>query len=153
MVVLRPYRDGDEAAALGIWWDSWHSIRPGLRYRHPLSDWRARWVGEIVPTQAIVVADDGGVVVGFAAALLPARERTQIFVAPGRQRQGIGRLLLAWAQEQMPGGVSLPTLVEHVSSRAFYRRQGLVEGDTRTNPVNGLPIVEYHWTPTANRPP
>jgi len=60
--------------------------------------------------------------------------------------------LLAWAQEQMPAGFSLHTLVENVSSRAFYRRQGLVEGDTRTNPVNGLPIVEYHWTPPANRP-
>ena len=151
-IILRPYRDSDESAALAIWWDSWHSIRPGLRHPQPLADWRTRWVGEIVPAQAIVVADDEGLVVGFAAADLQAHELTQIFVTPDRKRQGIGRLLLAWAQEQMPAGFSLHTLVENTPSRAFYRRQGLQEGDTRTNPVNGMPIVEYHWTPHANRP-
>jgi putative acetyltransferase len=151
-IILRPYRDSDEDAALAIWWDSWHSIRPGLRHPRPLADWRTRWVGEIVRAQAIVVADDLGSVVGFAAADLKARELTQIFVTPDRKRQGIGRRLLAWAQEQMPAGFSLHTLVENASSRAFYRRQGLREGATRTNPVNGMPIVEYHWTPHANRP-
>ena len=43
---LRPYRDGDEATAPAIWWDSCHSIRPGRL----------------------------------------ARELTQIFVTPRRQR-------------------------------------------------------------------
>src|SRR5262249_17450705 len=75
-IVLRLYRDTDEEAALAIWWDSWHSIRPGLRHPRPFADWRARWVGEIVPEQSIVVADDDGLVVGFAAAHLPARELT-----------------------------------------------------------------------------
>jgi len=46
MVILRPYRDGDEATAPAIWWDSCHSIRPGRL----------------------------------------ARELTQIFVTPRRQR-------------------------------------------------------------------
>jgi putative acetyltransferase len=151
-IILRPYRDSDEDAALAIWWDSWHSIRPGLRHPRPLADWRTRWVGEIVPAQAIVVADEEGFVVGFAAADLQAHELTQIFVTPDRKRQGIGRLLLAWAQEQMPAGFSLHTLVENTASRAFYQRHGLQEGNTRTSPVNGMPIVEYHWTPHANRP-
>jgi GNAT superfamily N-acetyltransferase len=151
-IILRPYRDSDEDTALAIWWESWHSIRSGLQHPRPLADWRTRWVGEIVPAQAIVVAEDRGIVVGFAAADLKARELTQIFVTPDRKRQGIGRRLLAWAQEQMPAGFSLHTLVENTPSRAFYQRHGLREGDTGTNPVNGMSIVEYHWTPHANRP-
>ena len=107
MIRLRPYRDEDRDAVLAIWWDSWHSIRPGLRHPQAFADWRMRWVNDIVPAQAIVVADDEGTVLGFAAAHVEARELTQIFVAPRRTRQGIGHRLLAWAQERMAAGFSL----------------------------------------------
>jgi len=147
MLALRPYRDDDRDVVVQLWWDSWHSIRPGLRHPRGLDDLRARWSSEVVPRQRIVVAVDDGAVVGFAAADLNGRELTQIFITPARKRQGIGQRLFAWAQELMPDGFVLHTLVENVGSRAFYERHGLVAGDTRINPANGMAVVEYRWTP------
>jgi putative acetyltransferase len=153
MVTLRPYRAGDQETVVTLWWDSWHSIRHGLRHPHPLSDWRTRWATEIVPQQAIVVAEDDGIVVGFAAADLSARMLTQIFIEPNRRRHGVGRQLLTWAQESMPEGFRLQTLEENVASRAFYERHGLAAGGTRINPVNGMSTIEYCWTPSQGGNP
>jgi putative acetyltransferase len=148
MITLRPYRSEDQDAVVALWWESWHSIRQGLRHPQPLAHWAARWANEIVPRQQdVVVADDDGAVVGFAAADVPARVLTQIFIAPARKRQGIGRRLLAWAQRSMPDGFVLHTLVDNVASRAFYERHALVAGDTRINPANGLRTIEYCWAP------
>jgi GNAT superfamily N-acetyltransferase len=147
VITLRPYRDDDVDAVVSVWWDSWHSIRSGLRHPHPASRWRARWRDEIVPRQQVVVATDDGEVIGFAAADVAARVLTQIFIAPARKRQGIGGRLFAWARESMPSGFILHTLVDNVGSRAFYERHGLVAGDAEINPANGLRTVEYRWTP------
>jgi putative acetyltransferase len=147
VITLRPYRDEDLDAVVTVWWDSWHSIRAGLRHPHPLARWRTRWAEEIVPRQDVVVAEENGVVVGFAAADVPARVLSQIFIAPARKRQGIGGQLFAWAQATMPHGFTLHTLVDNVGSRAFYEGQGLVAGETEINPANGLRTVEYRWTP------
>ena len=151
MIDLRPYRDDDQDVVVRLWWDSWHSIRPGLRHPREFDELRARWSSEIVPRQRIVVAEDDGAIVGFAAADVETRELTQIFIAPARKRQGIGRRLFAWAQELVPDGFVLHTLVDNVASRAFYERHGLVAGDTRMNPANGMAVVEYRWTPGASR--
>lgn len=149
MLEIRPYRDDDGDAVVRLWRDSWHSIRPGLHHPRPLEDWRERWIREIVPRQRIVVAEDDGAVVGFAAADLAAHELTQIFIAPARKREGIGGRLFACTQALMPEGFVLHTLVDNTASRAFYERHGLVAGDTRVNPVNGLATIGYRWTPTA----
>ena len=113
MIALRPYRDGDQEVVVKLWWDSWHSIRPGLRHPRPFEDVRARWVGEIVPRQRIMVAADDGMVVGFAAADVAHRVLTQIFVAPTSKGQGIGHRLFLWAQTIMPAGFVLHTLVDN----------------------------------------
>ena len=148
-VTLRRYRAEDQEAVVALWWSSWHSIRPGLSHPRPLLDWRTRWASEIVPRQTIVVAEDDGVVIGFAAADLSARMLTQIFVQPTRKRHGIGRRLLAWARQAMPEGFCLRTLEDNVASRAFYERHGLVAGATQVNPVNGMSTIEYCWTPPS----
>jgi GNAT superfamily N-acetyltransferase len=149
MVVLRPYRIGDQEAVVAIWWESSHWIRPGLRHPHTFAAWRTRWIGEIVPAQTVVVAEDEAAVVGFAAADVAARVLSQIFVEPRRKRQGIGARLFAWAQQLMPQGFTLHTLTENLASRAFYERHGLVAAGTRINPVNGMETVEYRWIPPA----
>lgn len=147
MIELRPYRPDDQDAVVKLWWDSWHSIRPGLRHPRAFADLAARWTNEIVPKQTVVVAAEDGVVVGFAAADAATRMLTQIFIAPTRKRQGIGGQLFAWAQRALPDGFTLQTLVDNVASRAFYERHGLVAGDTEINPANGMRTVEYRWTP------
>jgi ribosomal protein S18 acetylase RimI-like enzyme len=147
VVELRPYRKDDAEAVVRLWWESWHSIRPGLRHPHSFEDFRVRWASQVVRQHEIVIAADDGVVVGFAAAAVADRELDQIFVDPDRKRRGIGRRLFAWAQRAMPHGFVLHTLVDNVASRAFYEQHGLRAGDTRINPVNGMMTIEYRWTP------
>ena len=147
MLEVRIYRGEDQEAVVALWWDSWHSIRSGLRHPQPLSEWRRRWADEVVPAQTIVVAEDEGAVVGFAAADIAASILTQIFVAPCHQRRGIGRELLAWAQRSMPGGFCLRTLADNLTARAFYDQHGLVAGDRCISEVNGMETIEYCWVP------
>ena len=149
MVKLRAYQAEDQDAVVTLWWNSWHSIRPDLRHPHSFVGWRTRWANEIAPTQTVVVADDDGAVVGFAAADASVGLLAQIFVDPGRKGQGIGRQLLGWAKRLMPDGFGLHTLADNFASRGFYERHGLVAGVTEINPVNGMMTVEYRWAPAA----
>jgi ribosomal protein S18 acetylase RimI-like enzyme len=152
MFRLRSYGDDDAEAVLTIWWDSWHSILPGISHPQTFVNWRSRWFTDVVPARTIVVAvDEQGAVVGFAAANLLSRELTQLFVAPAFKGLGIGRQLLCWAQNQMPTGFRLHTLTQNVASRIFYDRCGLIEGSTGTSPFNGMETIEYRWAPSPGR--
>jgi ribosomal protein S18 acetylase RimI-like enzyme len=145
MVRLRAYRSEDEDSVVTLWWNSWHSIREGLRHPHSFANWCARWASEIAIKQEIVIAENDGVVVGFAAADVAAGVLTQIFVDPTRKRQGVGGELLTWAMKLMPQGFSLHTLVDNTASRAFYERHGLLAGKRGISLINGMATVEYHW--------
>jgi len=149
MVRVRAYEADDQDIVVTLWWNSWHSIRPGLRHPHAFAAWRRRWASEIALKQQVVVADDSGAVVGFAAADVSARVLTQIFVDPSRKGQGIGGQLLAWAKQLMPDGFRLHTLADNSVSQAFYERHGLVAGGMTINSVNGMSTVEYHWVAVA----
>jgi putative acetyltransferase len=149
VITLRPYRPEDEGRVVRLWWDSWHSIRPALRHPQAFSDFQTRWRSEIVPRHEVVIAADGVTVVGFAAADVSARVLSQIFVQPGRKREGIGSRMLLWARARMPEGFRLETLEDNQTSRSFYERHGLTASDRGFNPVNGLPTVGYSWKPPS----
>jgi GNAT superfamily N-acetyltransferase len=126
--------------------DSWHSIRVGLRHPQAFPEFQARWRKEIVPRHDVVVAADGDVVVGFAAADVPARVLVQIFVDPGRKREGIGSQMLVWARTRMSGGFRLetprrePGLTRLLRTpRPGYRRQG---DQSRKRPADGVVLLE-----------
>lgn len=149
MTKMRAYRAEDEDAVVRLWWNSWHSIRPGLRHPQPFDAWRTRWANEFAFKQEIVVAHDEDTIVGFAAADVSGCELTQIFVDPSRKGEGIGGQLLTWAKQLMPNGFGLHTLTDNRASRAFYEHHGLIPGDTRINRVNGMETVEYRWAVVA----
>jgi len=132
-----------------LWWNSWHSIRPGLHHPQPVAAWHTRWASDIAFKQEVVVADDEGAIVGFAAADVSACELTQLFIDPDRKSEGIGGQLLAWAKQLMPDGFGLHTLTDNLASREFYERHGLILAGTRISPVNGMETVEYWWGPVA----
>jgi len=147
---VRPYSTADAEAVLGIWWESWHSIAPGLTHPQPFDSWRSRWFAEIAGAQTIVVAaNESESLAGFAAAHLPSSELTQLFVAPAFKRAGIGHQLLIWAQHAMPAGFKLRTLTLNLASQQFYDKHGLIRGVAQINPHNGMPVIEYRWTPPA----
>jgi GNAT superfamily N-acetyltransferase len=89
------------------------------------------------------VARDGVQPVGFVA--LKADTVDQLFIAPSWQGRGIGKRLLDLAKAKLPGGFSLTTAVLG-QAEAFYRREGLVRGETGLHRF-GHEIVRYDWRP------
>ena len=84
------------------------------------------------------VADDGGQIVGLLV-LVPSDEHVlveNVAVEPARQGEGIGRALLAFAEQRAAElGVSEMRLYTHVlmtENQALYTRLGYVEVERRT---------------------
>ena len=50
---------------ISIWFDGWHSIDPKLVHPLPKSEWRIRWVSEIIPNHEIAVLETDGEILGF----------------------------------------------------------------------------------------
>ena len=106
------------------------------------------WVRDVmVPTHESWVALDQDRVVGWMA--LGPGELDQLYVAPDRLGEGIGRRLLDVARERSPDGLRLYTFQVNARARRFYERNGFVAewfGDGAAN-EEGQPDMRYVWRP------
>ncbi len=87
---------------------------------------RAEAYGDTSPPRAVspvAVAVHDGVVVGFAA--VDGSELSALYVLPGAQGSGAGRLLLRWAVKEA-GAESLWVYSSNAAARRFYERFGWV---------------------------
>ncbi|HEY6379545.1 MAG TPA: GNAT family N-acetyltransferase [Candidatus Dormibacteraeota bacterium] len=169
MVAVRAAVPGDEDGIAGVqvaaWRDAYARIVPrdfldGMSEARSANGWR-RLIGE--GQRTILVAEAaGGDVIGFASGGAPARdagvgadaELDAIYVQPGRQRSGTGRLLAA-AVASAAAAAGARTMVvwvltANLSGRAFYERLGAVASPERVRDIDfgwGLPIEEmaYRW--------
>jgi GNAT superfamily N-acetyltransferase len=114
---------------------------------HSDDDVRA-WIRDVmVPIHESWVALDDGRVVGWLA--LGPGELDQLYVAPDRLGERIGRRLLDVAKERSPDGLRLYTFQVNTRARRFYERNGFVAewfGDGAAN-EEGQPDVRYVWRP------
>lgn len=103
------------------------------------------WIRDrLVPTQETWVAIDGRAVVGMMA--ITPGHLEQLYVAPTRLGEGIGRRLVDLAKERSPGGLDLWTFQVNDRARRFYERNGFVaveftDGDNQER----QPDVRYAW--------
>jgi GNAT superfamily N-acetyltransferase len=106
------------------------------------------WVEHVVLTEHRTwVAVDGDAVVGFAA--VSPGHLEQLYLAPGRRRQGIGSLLFRQVQQASPEGFTFFVFARNAPARAFYERSGcrvIAAGDGSDNEERE-PDVTYEWTP------
>ena len=97
----------------------------------------------------VAEAAEGGPVTGFLA-----REGSYVhalFIAPGWQRRGIGRALMAHAKAGSPA-LDLWTFAANTAARRFYEGTGFAEierGDGSDN-EEGLPDIHYRWIAPAS---
>ena len=78
--------------------------------------------------RVLVAEDEAGAVTGFVSVWEPDSFVHHLYVAPDRQRQGIGQALLraaGWPQVAL----RLKCLTRNESALAFYRAHGFVETD------------------------
>jgi L-amino acid N-acyltransferase YncA len=157
--------DGIARVQVAAWRDAYAGIVPG-DFLDGMSEARnaAMWGrGLSTARRTIVVAEAaGGEVIGFASGGAPARdagvgadaELDAIYVQPGRQRAGTGRLLAA-AVASAAAAAGARTMVvwvltANLAGRAFYERLGAVVSAGQVRHIDfgwGIPIEEmaYVW--------
>ncbi len=143
---------GDDAEAIAqINLASWEAAYRGVvadRFldRADLTERRVRWQERIArAAHPLLVAEAGGLVVGYCSLVLPARdagadadastgEVGAIYVAPGAFRAGVGSAMLLAALELMRErgyvDATLWVLSENPRARAFYARHGFTADGT-----------------------
>ncbi len=124
VVQVRPARTGDLEPLTDLYVAARAAAEPAMPpVEHDAESVRA-WLAGILDRAEVWVAEEDRPV-GFA--VLAGDWLECLYVAPDRQGEGIGTLLLDLVRAQRPGGFSLWVFVSNEPARAFYRRCGLVE--------------------------
>jgi putative acetyltransferase len=143
---LRGYRAEDEDASIELWRQTWQQAYPGIDFAARVVWWRERWRNELVPHAAIVVAEQGGALVGFVT-IDPAGYLDQLVVAPDHWGSELANALVDEAKRLSPDHVTL--LVNRDNARAirFYERNGFAHASEDVNPTSGRPVLKMEWKP------
>jgi GNAT superfamily N-acetyltransferase len=147
LIALRRATLADAAAAAEVFLSSFHAT-----YEFPLAhtdDEVRAWIRDrLIPHSEVWVADDGGAVVALLA--IQPGELDQLYVAPDRLGEGIGRRLVDLAKERSPAGLSLWTFQVNERARRFYERNGFRAMEfTDDGNEERQPDVRYEWQPRA----
>ena len=145
---IRPYRAEDFDPVNDLWRRARVMAFPDFQARkgHPAQEDRAYFGDVISAKNAVWVAEAGGRPVAFMA--IAGDFIDQLYVAPGHQRRGIGRALIAHARRLSPQGLRLFTFQSNAAGRAFYEKEGFVATRLGVSPPpESEPDVEYRWTP------
>ena len=145
-VEIRRATPDDAGSAADVFLASFHAT-----YDFPLAhtdDEVRGWIrDELVPKHEVWVALDGGRVVALMA--MATGTLDQLYVAPDRLGEGIGRRLLDLAKERSPEELTLYTFQVNDRARRFYERNGFVVAELGDGSGNeeGQPDVRYVWRP------
>ncbi len=142
---------GDAAQLTSLYLRARALAMPWLRSPHDEAS--TRWWMEhvVLSSQRVWVVEADNRLWGFAA--VDGAWLEQLYVDPGRQRVGIGRLLLDDAKQAWPAGLSLHVFTRNVVARRFYEVAGFVlidQSDGRRNEEQE-PDCTYTWSAPAVR--
>ncbi len=149
--MLRRARPEDAAELAVILRTAMRGAMPALAELHtPEED--HRFLRDVVlPDEEVWVAEIDGAPAGFAA--LGSRNDDDflqhLYVAPHRQRRGLGTELIARAKERRPNGFRLWVFQRNEGARRFYERHGLrlVELTDGSGNEEREPDALYEWVP------
>jgi GNAT superfamily N-acetyltransferase len=146
LIKLRRATDADSDAVAEVWLSSYKQALPTVQRAHDDADvyryTREHWVAQ---TECWVADDDGQVV---AMMVLAPGWVEQLYVAPSRQGEGVGRLLLDRAKERSDGNLQLWTFQVNDRARRFYERNGFAAVEMTDGATNEErePDVRYVWS-------
>ena len=144
---LRPAEPSDVEALVEIHVSSVREAMPWLPQLHTREE-TVEWMRHHVLVRLQVwVAESEGQVVGYAA--LGPGELEQLFVRPGSQGQGVGRMLLEHAKTLEPGGIELWVFQRNTRARAFYEAHGFqpISFTDGARNEEREPDARYAWKP------
>jgi putative acetyltransferase len=141
---LRPYRAGDEDAAIALWQETWQQAYPEIDFGARVAWWRERWRNELVPNAAIIVAEQENALVGFVT-IDGQGYLDQLVVSPDRWGSDLANALVEEAKRLSPGGVTLLVNKDNARAIRFYERNGFVHAGEDVNPTSGRPVLKMAW--------
>lgn len=141
---LRPYRAGDEDAAITLWLRSWQQTYPGIDFAARLPWWHERWRRELVPAAAIIVAEEAGALIGFVTIDANAY-LDQLVVAPDRWGSKLAGTLVDEAKRLSPDSITLLVNEDNARAIRFYERNGFAHAGADVNPTSGRPVLKMTW--------
>jgi putative acetyltransferase len=141
---LRPYAAADEEAAIALWRDTWQQAYPSIDFAARVTWWRERWRKELVPNANIIVAEQGGALIGFVT--IDAKGYLdQLVVGPEHWGSDLGTALVDEAKRLSPDGITLLVNTDNARAIRFYRRNGFVGAGGDVNPTSGKPVLRMAW--------
>jgi len=146
-VTLRSYTPADEDTAIELWRRSWQAAYPAIDFSARVRWWRERWRNELVPAARIVVAEAGGVMIGFVTIDPCTGYLDQLVVAPDAWGSPTAVTLLAEAKRLAPAGIDLHVNQDNARAVRFYEKHGFVVAGDDINPTSGRPTYNMSWRP------
>jgi putative acetyltransferase len=144
--LLRPYRTGDEEAAIALWLETWQQAYPQIDFAARVPWWRERWRNELAPDAAIIVAEDAGALVGFVT-IDASGYLDQLVVAPDHWGSKLADMLVNEAKRLSPDRITLLVNTDNIRAIRFYERNGFVHAGDDVNPTSGRPVLRMQWKP------
>ena len=143
---LRRAGPDDAASVADVFIPSFEPLLTFLPRLHTHAEDRA-FIRDLVDRHEVWVAEDDGLIVGFAA--LSNEKLEQLYVHPDHQRRGVGAALLAKAKERLPVGFTLWVFQENEPARRFYAAHGLrlVRLTDGSGNEEKTPDALYEWRP------
>jgi putative acetyltransferase len=142
---LRPYRADDEDAAIALWQRTWQQAYPSIDFAARVAWWRERWRSELVPNAAIIVAEQGGALIGFVT-IDGSGYLDQLVVGPEHWGSPLATSLVDEAKRLSPSGVTLLVNKDNARAIRFYERNGFRHAGEDVNPTSGRPVLKMAWT-------
>jgi putative acetyltransferase len=146
--LIRPYRAGDEGAAIALWLKTWQQAYPAIDFAARVPWWRKRWRNELVPNATIMVAEEAGALIGFVTIDANAY-LDQLVVAPDRWGSRLAGALLDEAKRLSPDSVTLLVNEDNARAIRFYERNGFAHAGKAINPTSGRPVLKMIWKATV----
>jgi len=143
---LRPYAPPDEDATIALWQRTWQLAYPSIDFAARVDWWRTRWRNELVPTAAIIVAEQAGEIAGFVT--IDAKGHLdQLVVAPDHWGSELADGLVDEAKRRSPDRVTLLVNADNTRAIRFYQRNGFAHAGEDVNPTSGRPVLRMEWKP------
>jgi putative acetyltransferase len=141
---LRPYRADDEDAAIALWLKTWQHTYPGIDFAVRVPWWRERWRNELVPSAAIIVAEEADALIGFVT-IDDKAYLDQLVVAPDRWGSKLATALVDEAKRLSPDSITLLVNEDNARAIRFYERNGFAHAGKDVNPTSGRPVLKMIW--------
>ena len=141
---LRPYRADDENAAIALWLKTWQHTYSGIDFAVRVPWWRERWRNELVPSAAIIVAEEADALIGFVT-IDDKAYLDQLVVAPDRWGSKLAAALVDEAKRLSPDSITLLVNEDNARAIRFYERNGFAHAGKDVNPTSGRPVLKMIW--------